>query len=72
MMQAWWLFFICCIIFIVVSLLTEKPDYKKVAEVSLDAPLNFLIKGKITGIGDARVLAGILIVTMGFLYYIFR
>jgi SSS family solute:Na+ symporter len=72
MMQAWWLFFICCIIFIAVSLLTDKPDYKKVAEVSLEAPLNFLIKGKISGIGDPRILAGILIITMGFLYYIFR
>ena len=48
MMQAWWLFFICCIVFIIVSLLTEKPDYEKISEVSLDAPLNFLIKGKIT------------------------
>ena len=72
MMQAWWLFFICCVVFIIVSLITEKPDYDKVSEVSLDAPLNFLIKGRITGIGDARVLAGILIIIMGILYYIFR
>jgi len=72
MMQAWWLFFICCVVFVLVSLLTEKPDYEKVSKVSLDAPLNFLTKGKITGIGDARVLAGILLLTMSILYYLFR
>jgi SSS family solute:Na+ symporter len=72
MMQAWWLFFICCIIFIVTSLLTKKPDYKKVSEVSLDSPFAFITKGKITGIGDARILAGILIVIMMALYYVFR
>lgn len=72
MMQAWWLFFICCVVFVIISLVTEKPDYKKVSEVSLETPFQFLVKGKITGIGDARVLAGILIFTMIILYYIFR
>jgi len=72
MMQAWWLFFTCCIIFIITSLLTQKPDYEKVSKVSLESPLGFLTKGKITGIGDARILAGILILTMAILYYIFR
>jgi SSS family solute:Na+ symporter len=72
MMQAWWLFFICCVIFIVASLLTRKPDYSKVSEVSLESPFGFLTKEKITGIGDARILAGILIITMMILYYIFR
>jgi SSS family solute:Na+ symporter len=72
MMQAWWLFFTCCVIFIITSLMTGKPDYKKVAEVSLDSPFGFITKGKITGIGDARILAGILILTMVVLYYIFR
>jgi SSS family solute:Na+ symporter len=72
MMQAWWLFFFCCVVFIVTSLLTKKPDSGKVSGVCLESPFGFLTKGKITGIGDARMLAGILIVTMIILYYIFR
>jgi len=72
MMQAWWLFFTCCVLFVITSLLTEKPDYEKVSLVSLDSPFAFITKGKINGIGDARVLSGILILVMAILYYIFR
>ena len=72
MMQAWWLFFFCCIVFIIASLLTPKPDYEKVSKVSLDSVFSFITKGKLTGIGDARILAGILVVVMFVLYYVFR
>ncbi len=72
MMQAWWLFLICCIVFVIASLLTPKPDIEKVSKVSLDSVFSFISKGKLSGIGDARVLSGILIVVMFILYYIFR
>jgi SSS family solute:Na+ symporter len=72
MMQAWWLFFICCIIFIMVSLLTEKPDRDQIDEVTLESPFAFFIKEKIRSLGDARILSGILIIVMIFLYSIFR
>jgi SSS family solute:Na+ symporter len=72
MMQAWWLFLTCCIVFVIASLLTPKPDLEKVSKVSLDSVFSFITKGKLTGIGDARVLSGILIVVMFILYYIFR
>lgn len=72
MMQAWWLFFTCCVVFVIASLLTPKPDYEKVSKVSLDSLTSFIKTGKITGIGDARILSGILIGVMVILYYIFR
>ena len=72
MMQPWWLFLFCCIVFVIASLLTPKPDYEKVSKVSLDSVFSFITKGKLTGIGDARILAGILVVVMLVLYYIFR
>lgn len=35
MMQAWWLFVICCLIFIVVSLLSPKPDSSQLENLTL-------------------------------------
>ncbi len=71
MMQAWWLFCICSLIFIVVSILTPKPDAEHTEGITLDKPLAFILKGKIKGISDPRVLSGILLTLMILLYYLF-
>ncbi|MFA6125769.1 MAG: sodium:solute symporter [Bacteroidales bacterium] len=71
MMQGWWLFVFLSFLFVVVSYLTPKPDYEKIKNYTMDKPLNFLLKGKITGFSDPRILSLILIVIMIILYTIF-
>jgi len=72
MMQAWWLFCISSVIFFVVSWLTPKPDPKQIEALTWDNPLAVIKRGKITGLSDPRIVAGILFVTVCVLYYIFR
>lgn len=72
MMQAWWLFVICCIIYTVVSYITPKPDPDVIAKYTWENPISVLMKGKLSGFGDARILAGILLLTLIILYIIFR
>lgn len=72
MMQAWWAFCICSVIFVVVSLLTPKPDPKKVEGLTWQNPLQVISKGKLKGLRDPRVIAGILFLLMVILYYILR
>lgn len=71
MMQAWWLFCICCVIYYTVSYLTPKPDPKAIAECTWASPLAVITEGKFKGMGDARLLAGLLLVTMIILYTLF-
>jgi SSS family solute:Na+ symporter len=71
MMQAWWLFCICCVIYYAVSYLTPKPDPKAIAECTWESPLAVITEGKFKGMGDARLLAGLLLVTMIILYTLF-
>ena len=71
MMQAWWLFCICCIIYYSVSYLTPKPDPKAIAECTWESPLAVITEGKFKGMGDPRLLAGLLLATMIILYAIF-
>ena len=71
MMQAWWLFCICIVIYYSVSYLTPKPDPKAIAECTWESPLAVITEGKFKGMGDARLLAGLLLVTMIILYAIF-
>jgi SSS family solute:Na+ symporter len=71
MMQAWWLFCICCVIYYSVSYLTPKPDPKAIAECTWESPLAVITEGKFKGLGDARLLAGLLLLTMIILYALF-
>ena len=71
MMQAWWLFCICTVIYFIVSYLTPKPDPEVIANYTWESPLSILTKEKITGIGDVRVLSGLLLLALGILYSIF-
>ena len=71
LMQAVFLFVICTINFITVSLLTPAPDAEKIAGLTLQNPLSFITKGRLTGFSDPRVLAGLLLLVMVVLYLIF-
>jgi SSS family solute:Na+ symporter len=71
MMQAFWLFVACCAVFVLVSLVTPKPDPEQIKELTLESPGAFITKGKITGVSDPRILAGFLLLVMIGLYVIF-
>ncbi len=68
MMQAWWLFVCSSIIYVVVSLLTPRPDYSKIESCTLSSPLAFLKNEE----GEIRntplILSGILMLVMILLY----
>ena len=70
MMQAWWMFCICSIVFVVVSLLTPRPDPRSLESLTWKNPLAVISQGRIQGLSDPRVVAGILLVIMGVLYII--
>jgi SSS family solute:Na+ symporter len=72
MMQAWWGFCICSGIFVVASLLTPAPPREQVEAVTWESPGQVIAHGRIEGIGDPRVLAGLLLLLMAVLYAFFR
>jgi len=71
MMQAWWLFCINIAIYYFVSYVTPKPDPVAIAECTWESPLAVITKGKLKGVGDARLLGGLLFLTIIILYIIF-
>ncbi|MCD6201255.1 MAG: sodium:solute symporter [Bacteroidales bacterium] len=71
MLQSFLLFVISSLIFVGVSLVTDPPPRGKIASTTLDSPLAFL-KGRITGIGDPRILSLILITILIGLYIVFQ
>jgi len=72
LMQAWWMFVICSLIFVIVSLLTPKPEPSKVEGLTWKSPKEILIGKRITGISDPRLLAAFLFCLMVVLYFIFK
>ncbi|MFN2396435.1 MAG: sodium:solute symporter [Bacteroidales bacterium] len=71
MMQAWWLFVVCTVIYFAVSYLTPKPDPEVIEKYTWANPLAVIKKDKFSGIKDPRLWAGILILTLVALYFIF-
>jgi SSS family solute:Na+ symporter len=72
MMQAWWMFCLCSVIFVMVTLLTPKPDIRNIEGLTWKNPLQVIAQGRLKGLGDPRVIAGLLLGMMAVLYYIFR
>ncbi len=72
MMQAWWLFCICTVLFVCISYLTPAPDQKVIEECTWKSPLAFLTEGKLRGIKDPRLLAGLLLLFLIIMYTIFH
>ena len=62
---------LCIVIYVVTSLLTPAMDQAEVSKVCWDHPLAFL-KGRITGLNDPRIVALILCIVVGVLYYFMR
>lgn len=72
MMQAWWLFVICSVIYFSISYLTPRPSEEVIAKYTWDSPLAVITKDKFSGIKDARLWAGVLILSLIILYTIFN
>jgi SSS family solute:Na+ symporter len=68
MMQAWWFFCILSVFYVIVSLVTPAPKPEQVEGITWEHPLQVIFHGKLTGIGDPRALAGMLLVAMVVLY----
>jgi SSS family solute:Na+ symporter len=72
MMQAWWLFCILSVFYVFVSLLTQAPSLEQVKDITWERPGQVLFHGKLTGVGDPRVVAGMLLVAMAVLYALLK
>jgi solute:Na+ symporter, SSS family len=72
MMQAWWMFCICTVVYVVVSLLTPPPAPELVDGLTWSHPLAALTEERFKGLKDPRLIAAILALSVGILYYIFR
>lgn len=70
MMQAWWLFVICAVIYFTVSYMTPGPSQEIIKNFTWDNPFS-VVKGKIEGLGDVRIYAIILVITLIILYTVF-
>jgi len=62
---------LCVVIYLITSLLTPAMNPQEVAKVCWDHPLSFL-KGRFAGASDPRLVAVILVATVGVLYTILR
>jgi SSS family solute:Na+ symporter len=71
MLQAWWLFCICSVIFVCVSLATPPPPDEQVAGLTWQNPMD-LLRGKVQGVGDPRIVASALLLLLIALYVLFR
>jgi len=71
MMQAWWLFVVCTVIYFTVSYLTPRPPADVIHNYTWDNPISVVTRDKFSGIRDARLWAGILLLTLIILYLIF-
>jgi SSS family solute:Na+ symporter len=72
MLQSFLLFVIISFIFVAVSLATPPPRESQIRDLTLESPLAFLTKGKISGLTDPRILSAILMMVMIILYLIFN
>ncbi|HTM81526.1 sodium:solute symporter [Asticcacaulis sp.] len=71
LMQAWWMFCICSVIFIIVSLVTPKPEARNIEGLTWTNPWAVL-SGPVSSVTDPRCIAGLLFATMIVFYVIFR
>lgn len=72
LMQAWWMFCICCVIYFVASLTTPAPALENIQGLTWEHPLSVVFGKPLTTICDPRIFAGLLLLTMIILYYVFR
>jgi hypothetical protein len=53
-------------------MLTPAPSLEQVKDITWENPRQVLFHGKLTGLGDPRVVAGMLLVAMAILYALLR
>jgi len=63
---------LCITVYVVVSLLTPRPSEEQLKNLCWDRPLQIITQGKVQGITDPRIMAGILFLIMIVLYVIFH
>lgn len=68
LMQAWWAFCLCSLVFVGVSLATPAPPAAQLIPVTWDGPSALLASGD----SRSRRFAGLLLVTLAVLYWLFR
>ena len=62
----------CIVIYVIVSLATPRPEPEKLKNLCWEHPIKAITYGRITGIGDPRIIAAFLFAVMVVLYYVFR
>lgn len=67
MIQAWWNFCVCCVVFVLVSFISKKPSQQQIDGIIFSIE-NQLIRKKIKGLNDPRMLAMLL---LGFLILLY-
>jgi SSS family solute:Na+ symporter len=72
MMAGLILFIFCVTLYVIVSLLTPRPAEDQLTDLCWGKPSKAIMRGRITGPTDPRVMAGILVVIMIILYIIFH
>ena len=69
LMQAWWNFCICCGIFVLISFFTAKPSQQQIDGIIFSAE-NQLIRKKIKGLNDPRMLSMLLLGSLILLFLV--
>jgi solute:Na+ symporter, SSS family len=72
MMQAVWGFLIWSTVYVIVSLMTPAPAPEQVENTTWPNPLRVILYGRLEGLSDPRALAGVLLLIVLSLYYIFH
>lgn len=72
MMAGLILFIFCVALYVIVSLLTPRPAEDQLTDLCWGKPSQAIMRGRITGPTDPRMMAGILVIIMIILYVIFH
>lgn len=72
MMMAFYLFVFCVVIQVTLTLISKQPVPESSAKLCWDSPLDPIRQPGWNGIGNYKLLSGLLLVIMVVLYYIFR
>ena len=70
MQVGFWLFCFCSVVYVTVSLLTPMHSPEQLENVCWDHPIKAITRGKLSGITDPRLVAGVLLAVMIVLYYL--
>jgi SSS family solute:Na+ symporter len=62
----------CMVVYIVISLLTPRPSEEQLKNLCWENPIQVITQGRVKGVTDPRVMAGLLLVIMIVLYVIFH